>query len=366
MPDLSDYQKSIAKIWENQWLTNYGPFYRQFQVELMQYMQVEHLTLFNNGTNALMVALQALRINSGEVITTPFTFAATSHVLYWNNIKPVFCDIEPETFNIDPGKIENLIGPDTKAIMPVHVYGNPCDMKAIEKIAQRHGLFVIYDAAHAFGVQLNNRPLSDFGDISAYSFHATKLFSTIEGGALVSNSKSRNDRVHSLSNFGIANEETVIGPGINGKMNEMQASFGLLELQLVENEIAKRQKIAIQYRKFLKDIPGVRTLDDIPGVKHNYAYFPILIDAELYGTDRDNLNIILRKCNIIPRKYFYPLCSHYPCYRSLASANPDNLAVAEKTASQVLCLPMYGALTSETVDIICQMIKSIHEIYVTF
>ena len=362
MPDLAAYNRYLEQIWESRWLTNDGDFHREFERRLSQYLGVEHLNLFVNGTVALLVALQTLRINSGEVITTPFTFAATPHVLYWNGVKPVFCDIDEKTFNIDPSKIERLICPDTKAILAVHVYGTPCDVDAIESIAQRNGLDVIYDAAHAFGVRIGDKPLIEYGDVSALSFHATKLFTSIEGGALVTKSAEQQKRVQFLRNFGIADEETVIGPGINGKMNELQASFGLLQLDMIDDEIRDRGRLTRLYRQRLSGISGITYLDDIEGVTHNYHYFPILVDAETYGIDRDRLCELLRKCNIYPRKYFYPLCSQYPCYSALPSANPENLPVATRVTKDILCLPLYGQLDETVVENICDIIERLHGI----
>lgn len=360
MPKLDDYNLYLKKIWDTRWLTNDGQFHQEFERRLKEYLGVKHLNLFVNGTIALLVALQALRINSGEVITTPFTFPATPHVLYWNGIKPVFCDIDEKTFNIDPAKLEQLISPDTKGILAVHVYGTPCDVEAIQSIADRHGLYVIYDAAHAFGVQIGARSILEYGNISALSFHATKLFTSIEGGALITKSERQRGRIQFLRNFGIAGEETVIGPGINGKMNEFQASFGLLQLEMVGQEIEDRRRLAELYRERLKPIAGITFLEDTPGIRRNYAYFPILVDAKAYGLGRDELCELLRKCNISPRKYFYPLCSEYPCYSALPSARPENLPVAGRVARQVLCLPLYGALDHKVVEIICEIIKEVH------
>ena len=360
LPTLADYQKSLERIWESSWLTNDGQFHVEFERRLKEYLGVEHLNLFVNGTIALLVALEALRIQSGEVITTPFTFAATPHVLYWNKVKPVFCDIEEKTFNIDPAQIEGLIGPDTRAILAVHVYGNPCDVEAIGNIADRHGLQVIYDAAHAFGVKIGDRSIMSYGDISAMSFHATKLFTSIEGGALVSSSQRQRNRIQFLRNFGIADAETVIGPGINGKMNEFQASFGLLELDLIDKEIADRKSIVELYRARLADIPGISYIQDIEGVRHNYGYFPILVDESRYGVDRNALADILGQCNIFPRKYFYPLCSTYPCYSALPSSRPENLPVATRVSHEVLCLPLYGQLNLEVVETISEIIQQVH------
>ncbi len=359
MPSLADYYKHLERIWESRWLTNAGQFEREFERRLAEYLGVEHVSLFCNGTIALLVALQALRINSGEVITTPFTFPATAHVLHWNNIRPVFCDIDEKTFNLDPHRIEQLISPNTKAILPVHVYGNPCDVEAIQSIADRHGLHVIYDAAHTFGVQLNGRPLVEHGDISMLSFHATKLFSTLEGGALVVKTEVQKTRIDFLKNFGIADEETVIGPGINGKMNELQAAYGLLQLEMIDDEIANRARLVNTYRDGLREIPGITVLDDMPDVKHNYAYFPILVNPASYGMTRDKLYTLLKELNVMTRKYFYPLCSTYPCYSALPSADAGNLPVAQRVAEQVLCLPLYGTLEKSVVRTICALLNEL-------
>lgn len=358
MPPLADFVTALEKIWNSKWLTNQGPYHQQLEQKLGQFLGTPHLNLFNNGTIALMVAIHALRLH-GEVITTPFTFPATPNVLYWNHITPVFCDIEEKTFNIDPYKIEELITPHTTAIMPVHVYGNPCEVELLEKIAQRHGLRLIYDAAHAFGVVLNGRSLAAYGDMSMVSFHATKLFSTLEGGALVVKDQILKERVDSLKNFGIANEEVVLAPGINGKMNEVQAAFGLLHLQMVKDEVTNRQKIAALYRSLLANINGITCLHDLPGVEHNYAYFPILVDEKTYGLSRDQLHTLLKEFQITTRKYFHPLCTHYPFYRALPSANPHVLPVAERVASQVLCLPIYGTLALDVVRVVSCVIQEL-------
>jgi len=338
-----------------------GHFIPKFEQKLADYLGIKHLNLFVNATIALMVALKSLEINEGEVITTPFTFPATVHVLWWNRLTPVFCDIEEKTFNIDPEKIESLITPQTKAILPVHVYGNPCDVVAIQNIADKYGLKVIYDAAHAFGVKLNGRSILEYGDLSALSFHATKLFNTIEGGALICQNDKIKEKIRFLKNFGIADEETVIGPGINGKMNEFQAAFGLLELELVDQEIQQRKGLTELYRRGLKDIPGIRCPEDLPGVTHNYGYFPILVEPTLYGCDRNELHQLLKKCNIYSRKYFYPLCSDYACYSSLPSAQPANLPVARETAARVLCLPIYGEMDVSLVDRIVSIVRDLHQ-----
>jgi dTDP-4-amino-4,6-dideoxygalactose transaminase len=318
---------------------------------------VKHVSLFCNGTIALLVALQALRLHDGEVITTPFTFPATAHVLYWNGIRPVFCDIDEKTMNLDPRKLERLISPTTKAILPVHVYGVPCDVEAIQEIADRHGLHVIYDAAHAFGVHRKGRSLARHGEISMLSFHATKLFTTIEGGALVCDSASLHKRIEFLKNFGIADEETVVGPGINGKLNEFQAAFGLLQLEGVEAEIAKRRDLVELYRRLLRDVPGLQLSPKTTGVRWNGAYFPVFIDEAVFGMSRDTLYATLKRFNIYTRRYFYPLVNSAPCYAMLPSALPGQLPVAERAARQVLCLPIFGSLPVSTVETICQVIK---------
>jgi dTDP-4-amino-4,6-dideoxygalactose transaminase len=360
MPPLADYAGLLEGVWSRRWLTNDGDLHRELEARLAAYLGVEHISLFCNGALALLVALQALRINGGEVITTPFTFPATSHVLYWNRVRPVFCDIEEDTFNIDPRQIEKLIGPDTRAILGVHVYGNPCDVEAIQTIAQRHGLHVVYDAAHGFGVRLGERSLLEHGDMSMLSFHATKVFSTIEGGALVSRSDAERRRVNMLKNFGIADEETIIGPGLNGKMNEFQAAYGLLQLRTIDEEIARRRAIAVTYRTHLAGIPGIRFLQDRPGVRHNYGYFPILVDPELYRIDRDALYTLLKQFNVGVRKYFHPLVSHAPCYAALPSAAPSALPIAERVARRVLCLPIYGTLGEEVPETIARLLRELH------
>jgi dTDP-4-amino-4,6-dideoxygalactose transaminase len=362
MPRFEGYVQMLAGIWERKWLTNQGPLHEDFENKLRTFLGVEHLSLFCNGTIALLVALEALRINNGEVITTPFTFPATTHALYWNRVRPVFCDIDPVTLNLDPAKIERLISPDTRAILAVHVYGRPCGVEAIERIANVHGLRVIYDAAHAFGVRYKEGPLLSYGDISVLSFHATKLFSTIEGGALVCGSDVLRRRVNSLKNFGIADEETVIGPGINGKMNEFQAAFGLLQLELVGQEVCNRRDLALLYKQLLGGTPGISVLAEMPDTEPTHAYFPVLIDPGRFGMTRDELFVLLRKCNVHARKYFYPLISRASCYAALPSAAEANLPVAERISREVLCLPIYGSLEPGTVRSICEIIIEAQEL----
>jgi dTDP-4-amino-4,6-dideoxygalactose transaminase len=277
-------------------------------------------------------------------------------VLYWNRVRPVFCDIDPVTLNLDPSKIEALISSETKAILPVHVYGRPCDVEAIQRIADIHGLHVIYDAAPAFGVRHKGKSILAYGDICVLSFHATKLFNTVEGGALISRTDVQRKRVNFLKNFGIADEETIIGPGINGKMNELQAAFGLMQLHLVDQEIRNRRDITLIYREALRRVAGITVLEELPETELNYASFPVLVDAEHYGMTRDELFVIMRRCNVVARKYYYPLVSHASCYAALPSAGPSRLPVAERVATEVLCLPIYGSLAHETVRTICRLI----------
>ncbi len=364
MPPLAKYQELLEEIWESRWLTNLGTFHRQLEQRLAEYLGVESMSLFCNGTIALLLALQNLRINGGEVITTPFTFPATPHVLYWNGIRPVFCDIDEETFNLDPARVEQLISPDTKAILGVHVYGTPCDVESLQNLADRHGLYLIYDAAHAFGVTYKGRSLARFGDASMLSFHATKLFSTFEGGALILRTEAQKRRADFLRNFGIVDQETVIGPGINGKMNELQAAYGLLQLDMVDQEIENRRILSQHYQEGLGKIPGLRMLQEIPDVKRNWAYFPILVDADAYGMSRDALHRVLKDFNILTRKYFFPLCSTYSCYSSFASSRPDNLPIAHDVADRILCLPIYGNLTAEDVRAISHVVAGLHALLV--
>jgi len=348
LPPLEEFTEYLKQIWDSRILTNNGPFHQQFEKELAEYLGVKYVSLFSNGTLALVTALQALRI-TGEVITTPFSFVATTHALWWNNIKPVFVDIEPEYFTIDPEKIEAAITPQTTAILAVHVYGNPCRVEAIQKIADTHGLKVIYDAAHAFGVKVNGESILNFGDLSVLSFHATKVFNTFEGGAIICHDEKTKKRIDFLKNFGFADEVTVVEPGINAKMNEFQAALGRLQLKHVEEYIEKRKAVAAKYRNELKNVKGIRFLDDIPGVKHSYTYFPVLIDEKIYGESRDEVYERLKKNNIYGRRYFYPLISRFSTYRGLASASAVNLPLAEKIANQVICLPIFPDLKSETI-----------------
>lgn len=356
LPPLEKLQPYLEEIWKNNILTNNGPFHQRFEKELAKFLYVEQINLFTNATIALVVGLQALRI-TGEVITTPFSFVATTHALKWNGITPVFCDIEETTLNIDPDKIEALITPKTTAIMPVHVYGHPCDAKKIQEIADKYGLKVIYDAAHAFGIKMNDKNLLLEGDMSVLSFHATKLFTTFEGGAIITKAEKLKKRIDFLKNFGFANELTVIAPGINGKMNEFQSVIGLLSLEIIDEEIANRKKVAETYFELLKDVKGIKVFDNFYDYKYNYAYYPVLIDEPVFGASREKVYDELRKQNIYARRYFYPLISNMPTYRSLSSAAKENLPVANKIGEQVLCLPIYGSLTQEEIINIIKIIK---------
>lgn len=356
LPSLEEFNVYLKKIWDNKILTNNGPFHQQLEEALADYLGVKFISLFANGTLALITALQALNI-TGEVITTPFSFVATTHSLWWNNIKPVFVDIEKNYFNLDPKKIEAAITPKTTAILPVHVYGIPCKLEEIQKIADTYGLKLIYDAAHAFGVKQFNTGIANYGDLSILSFHATKVFNTIEGGAIISNDIKMKERIDFLKNFGFEDEETVVTPGINAKMNEIQAAFGLLQLENIEQAINKRKIIAETYRYLLEGVDGISFREDMPTVKHNYAYFPILVDETGFGINRNDLYDKLKEHNIHCRKYFYPLISQFPTYKGLSSSSDNNLPIATKTANQVLCLPIYPNLEIKNIEEICQIIS---------
>ncbi len=355
LPPLEEFIPYLKEIWGNKWLTNNGPFHQQFEKALAEYLGVKYISAFSNGTLALITALQALRI-TGEVITTPYSFVATTHSLWWNGIKPVFVDIEPTYFNVNPEKIESAITPKTTAILPVHVYGNPCNVERIQQIADIYGLKVIYDAAHAFGVTINGNSVLNYGDLSILSFHATKVFNTIEGGAIICQDEKTKKRIDYLKNFGFVDEVTVIEPGINAKMNEVQAAYGILQLKHVDTYIQRRKEITELYRKLLKNTEGIRYLHDMPDVRQGYPYFPILIDKTKYGRTRDEVYDELKKNSIFGRRYFYPLISQFPTYRGLPSAEPSNLSVAECVASQVLCLPIHANLQDEEVFKICDLL----------
>jgi len=356
MPPLEEYVEYLKQIWDSKILTNNGPFHQQFEKELADYLGVNYLSVFSNGTLALVTALQALSIK-GEVITTPFSFVATTHALWWNNIRPVFADIDPRTFNLDPVKVEAAITSDTTAILPVHVYGYPCDVDAYQNLSEKYNVRIIYDAAHAFGVKVNGTSILKFGDLSILSFHATKTFSTIEGGAIICHDGETKRHIDHLKNFGFEDEVTVVEPGINGKMNELQAAFGLVQLKYVDNYITKRKNVALLYREKLKGVKGIRFLDDIEGVRHSYTYFPVLIEAREYGASRDEVYYKLRQNNFFGRRYFYPLISQLPTYKNLATSKKENLQVAEMIAGQVLCLPIYPELGTDSIDLIVGLIR---------
>jgi dTDP-4-amino-4,6-dideoxygalactose transaminase len=354
LPPLEAFIPYLAQIWENKILTNGGPFHQQLESALCQYLGVEHLSLFTNGTIALVTALQALGIR-GEVITTPYSFVATAHAIQWNGLDPVFVDIDPQTLNLDPKRIEAAITPRTTAIMPVHVYGHPCDVDAIERIARKHGLKVIYDAAHAFGVQCHCGSVLKHGDLSVLSFHATKVFNTFEGGAIVSPDAETKKHIDHLKNFGFVDEVTVVESGINGKMSEVNAAFGVLQLGYIDQAIQRRAEIDARYRDRLSKIDGIKCLPDSGEQRANYAYFPILIEAS-YPLSRDALYTKLREHNVYARRYFYPLISSFPMYRGLPTSSPENLPVANDIANRVLCLPIYPALTEAEQQYIINLI----------
>ena len=357
LPSLDDFLPYLRDIWDRKWLTNNGHYHQELEKALCEYLKVPYISLFTNGTLPLMCALQALRI-TGEVITTPYSFVATTHSLWWNGIKPVFVDIDPETCNLDPDKIEAAITPKTTAIMPVHVYGKPCGVERIQAIADKYGLKVIYDAAHAFGVEVDGKSILTAGDMSTLSFHATKVYNTVEGGALVCHDAKTKQRIDYLKNFGFAGETTVIAPGINGKMDEVRSAYGLLNLKQADAAIEARHRVAVKYREALRGVKGIRVMEDMPGVRHNYSYFPIFIDAEAYGMTRDELYFKMKGNGVLGRRYFYPLISEFSTYRGLDSARPENLPVAHKIADSVICLPMYHSLTEEDVErVIAQIVK---------
>lgn len=355
LPPLDEFVPYLEKIWESKWLTNQGPFHHQLEEELAAYLGVKHLALFTNATIALVTALQALRI-SGEVITTPYSFVATAHSLVWNGIKPVFVDIDPHTFNLDPKKIEAAITPQTTAIFPVHVYGTPCDVDEIQRIADTYGLKVIYDAAHAFGVRTQGQSVLNYGDLSVLSFHATKAFNTFEGGAIICPDAKTKQRIDYLKNFGIADEVTVVAPGINGKMSEFQAAFGLLQLKHVDKVLEKRAAIDRRYRELLPEVKGITVPELAKADALNNSYFPVFIEPD-YPLGRDELYQFLQTQNIMTRRYFYPLITEFPMYRGLPSARPDLLPVAHHVADRVLCLPIFPDLPPDQVDRICDILR---------
>ena len=355
LPDLEEFNALLKEIWNSKWVTNNGSFHKQLEKELAEYLKVPYISLFTNGTLPLLTALQALRI-TGEVITTPYSFVATTHSIWWNGCKPVFVDIDPATGNIDPDAIEAAITNKTTAIMPVHVYGKPCDTKRIQEIADKYGLKVIYDAAHAFGVEVDGESILNAGDMSTLSFHATKVYNTLEGGALVMHDEQTKKRIDYLKNFGFAGETEVVAPGINSKVDEVRAAYGIINLRQVDAAIEARHQVAIKYREALRPVEGITFMDDMPGVKHNYSYFPIFIDAEKYGVTRDELYEKMKNHNVLGRRYFYPLISTFSTYRGLPSAAPENLSKAHKMADSVICLPMHHELSAEDINRVLELI----------
>ena len=355
LPDLEEFNALLKEIWDSKWVTNNGSFHKQLERELAEYLKVPYISLFTNGTLPLLTALQALHI-TGEVITTPYSFVATTHSIWWNGCKPVFVDIDPATGNIDPDAIEAAITNKTTAIMPVHVYGKPCDTKRIQEIADKYGLKVIYDAAHAFGVEVNGESILNAGDMSTLSFHATKVYNTLEGGALVMHDEATKKRVDYLKNFGFAGETEVVAPGINSKVDEVRAAYGILNLRQVDAAIEARHQVAIKYREALRPVEGITFMDDMPGVKHNYSYFPLFVDAEKYGMTRDELYEKMKAHNVLGRRYFYPLISTFTTYKGYESANPKNLPKAHQMADSVICLPMHHELSAEDIDRVLELI----------
>lgn len=386
LPNLDEFNELLKQIWNSKWITNNGQFHKKLESALKEYLGVPQISLFTNGTLPLLTALQALRI-TGEVITTPYSFVATTHSIWWAGCKPVFVDIDPRTGNLDPEKIEAAITPKTTAIMPVHCYGKPCDVRRIKEIADIYGLKVIYDAAHAFALEIpknevdykrafdeaknalepcipvkredqkvETESILNWGDMSTLSFHATKVYNTIEGGAMIMPDEETKKRIDFLKNFGFANETTVVGPGINSKVDEMRAAYGLLNLSQVDAAIAARQQVAVKYREVLRGIDGITFFDDMPGVKHNYSYFPIFIDEKAFGMSRDALYFKMKGANVLGRRYFYPLISEFSTYRGLESANPANLPNAHKMADSVLCLPMHHELSDNDIERILDLI----------
>ena len=359
LPDLGVFKRSLKKIWKSKWITNNGAYHEKFEKALSEYLGVKYISVFTNGTLPLIAALQALDLKEGEVITTPYSFVATTHSIIWQGLTPVFVDVDPETGNIDPKKIEEAITSKTVAIMPVHVYGNPCKIEEIQSIADKYNLKVIYDAAHVFGVQIKGNSILNAGDISTLSFHATKVFNTVEGGAVICNSEAMKNRIDKLRNFGFVDEVTVDEIGLNAKMDEIRSAYGLINLKNVDKAIKHRQEIVNFYRKELKEIPGIRFINDMPDVKHNYSYFPIFIDKNQFGISRDDLYNLFKENNIYTRRYFYPLISNIPVYSNLKSAARNNLPNANLLADSVLCLPLYADLKFKDVKRIVKIIQMI-------
>lgn len=358
LPPMEEYVECMTQIWESSWLTNQGPIHEQLRSRLKQYLKVPNITLFVNGHMALDVALKGLQLK-GEIITTPFTFASTTHAITMNGLTPVFCDINEYDYTIDVDKIEALITDKTSAILPVHVYGNPCNVERLQEIATKHNLTLIYDAAHVFGVEYNGKPVCNYGDISMFSFHATKVFNTIEGGALVYKDSGLERTFDLYKNFGITGPETVEAIGVNAKMNEFSAAMGICNLKYVDMEIEKRRKLVNIYRQCLKNISGIKYLEDKPGVKHNYAYIPVLFDPHEFGLNRDEVCEKLKQYNVFTRKYFYPLVTEFECYKN--NYNPSDTPVAEYVSHNVLTLPIYGSLSEDEVICICDIVKTLRK-----
>lgn len=359
LPTLQNMTNRMSDIWESKWITNNGEQLKELEKELKNYLNVDYLSLFNNGTLALLLGLKSLKL-SGEVITTPFTFPATVQALDWNDLTPVFCDIDPRTLTIDVTKIESLITEKTSAILAVHVFGNPCDVEEIQRIAKKHQLKVIYDGAHAFGTKIAGKPISRYGDMTMYSFHATKLFNTIEGGALTFKDPELADKLNQLKNFGLTGPDEVVLSGMNAKMNEVQAAMGLEVLKLVGQEREKRGEIKNTYERHLADIPGIRVLTTLAKESNSYQYFVIEVDEKQFGRTRDWIHEKLKEYNVFTRKYFYPLCSDFAWYRHLDSSQPEKLPQAQKSVTQVLAMPFYGELEVKSVVKICEILKILH------
>lgn len=355
LPSLEEFEPLLKDIWDRKWLTNNGHYHKELEKALAEYLGVEYISLFTNGTLPLITALQAMRI-TGEVITTPYSFVATTHSIWWNGLKPVFVDVAPTTGNLDPQKIEEAITPKTTAIMPVHVYGNPCDIDAIQEIADRYGLAVIYDAAHAFNVKIDGKTILDAGDMSTLSFHATKTYNTVEGGALICRDARTKKRIDYLKNFGFAGETTVVAPGINSKMDEIRAAYGLCNLKHIDSAIAARKKVAQKYRAALTNVTGISMFNERDDVTYNYSYFPIFVNEKEYGISRDALYEKMKEQNVLGRRYFYPLISDFAIYRGLPSASKENLPVATRMANEVICLPMHASLTEDDIERVLTLI----------
>ena len=355
LPSLEEFTPLLKDIWSRKWLTNNGHYHQELEKALAEYLGVEYISLFTNGTLPLITALQAMRI-TGEVITTPYSFVATTHSIWWNGLTPVFVDVDPTTGNLDPQKIEEAITPKTTAIMPVHVYGNPCDIEAIQEIADRYGLAVIYDAAHAFNVKVNGRTILDAGDMNTLSFHATKTYNTVEGGALICHDARTKKRIDYLKNFGFAGETTVVAPGINSKMDEIRSAYGLCNLKHIDDAIAARKKVAKKYRAALAGVPGISMFKERDHVTYNYSYFPIFVNEKEYGISRDALYAKMKEHNVLGRRYFYPLISSFAIYRGLPSAARENLPIANRMADEVICLPMHAGLTENDISRVTELV----------